>query len=121
MDPDDPDITLPWLKLEIAEWYAETLGFDAELKGIYVDLVIYQWVKGPLPVHDMNAMERIQPAVVRRWNELAGLFPDGERPHIAALKRRQKALHLSRVRGGKKRAAQAAKERSQTDNGESDG
>jgi uncharacterized protein YdaU (DUF1376 family) len=120
LDGDDPDITLPWIKLEIARWQIETLGLDAEMKGIFMDLMMYQWVKGPLPADDMKAMERIQPACVKRWQETQDLLTNGEFPWLKQLAKSQKAVHLSRGRGGKMRAAQAAQERKQTDNGERD-
>jgi uncharacterized protein YdaU (DUF1376 family) len=108
---DTPSIPLPWIKLDVALWYADTLGFDDELVGIYTNLIIFQWVKGRLPIDNMDQLSRISPAAARRWNELAFMFPDGQRPWLESVRVTQTRLFTARSKGGKARAAQAAIER----------
>ena len=109
---EDPPLTpLSWIRLDVGVWYAETLGFDDEMKGIYMSLLVYQWVKGRVPHDNMDQLSRVSQGAVRRWNELAYMFPDGRLPWLEVLRTKQTALHLARSKGGKARAAQAAAER----------
>jgi hypothetical protein len=94
-------------------------GFDDELVGAYHRLMSYQWVKGYVPVDNLEHLARISPTAAKRWDELSYLFPDGKLEWLEDQRLEAERLLTARQRGGRTRAAQVAAER--LANGEEDG
>jgi uncharacterized protein YdaU (DUF1376 family) len=94
-------------------------GFDDALVGAYHRLMSYQWVKGDVPIDNLEHLARISRTAAERWDELSYLFPDGRLEWLEEQRTEAERLFIARSRGGKTRAAQVAAERRA--NGEEDG
>ena len=99
---------LQWMKLNVPDFLAETMGWDDALVGAYIRLILYQWVHGSVPPPDK--LHLISPTAAARWDELAHKFPRDENKAEWVEHQRSEAIEIyeARSRGGRTRAAQVA-------------
>lgn len=66
-----------YLPLMMGDWIRGTRGMKAEVKGVYIDLLIHQFDNGYIP-SDMDELSLIQPEVGKVWVMLRDKFEEIE-------------------------------------------
>src|SRR5690606_15320181 len=63
-----------YMPLIIGDWLKGTRGMKANVKGVYVGLLLHQWDHGFIP-DDMEELTLIEPEVGSVWVSLSDKFP----------------------------------------------
>lgn len=58
----------------MGDWIKGTQVMSAQMKGVYIGLLIYQYDNGHIP-EDVEELVRIEPEVVKVWDKLKAKFP----------------------------------------------
>lgn len=61
--------TKPYMPLMMGDWLQGTRGMKAEVKGVYLSLLIYQYDNGFIP-DDMEELKLIEPEIEKCWEKL---------------------------------------------------
>jgi uncharacterized protein YdaU (DUF1376 family) len=64
-----------YMPLMIGDWLKGTRGMKAEVRGVYINLLLYQWDNGHLP-SDWEELCLIDPELPKVWDKLKGKFPE---------------------------------------------
>lgn len=62
-----------YMPLVIGDWLKGTRGMRAEVRGVYINLLLFQWDNGYIP-SDMDELFLIDPEVGKVWDKLKGKF-----------------------------------------------
>lgn len=65
------------MPLMVGDWLKGTSGMKAEMKGVYINLLLHQWDHGFLP-SDLEELALITPEVGKVWDKLKEKFPESE-------------------------------------------
>lgn len=108
----------PWMPFYVADWLTGTVLLSPAEKGVYIDLMAYQWDNGAVPGDDLRALARIARCdlaeIQQAWPAVSVKFTRGE----DGLWRNQRVedersvgqrLGERNQRGGQARAAQAGR------------
>lgn len=63
-----------YMPLMVGDWLKGTSGMKAEVKGVYINLLLHQWDHGHIP-EDMDELILIAPEVSKVWEKLRVKFP----------------------------------------------
>lgn len=66
-----------YMPLMIGDWLKGTRGMKAEVKGVYISLLLYQWDNGYVP-SDWEELCLIDPELPKVWDKLKSKFPEIE-------------------------------------------
>lgn len=66
-----------YMPLMIGDWLKGTLGMKAEVRGVYINLLLYQWDNGFIP-SDMEELCLIDPELPKVWDKLKHKFSESE-------------------------------------------
>lgn len=66
-----------YMPLMIGDWLKGTRGMKAEVRGVYINLLLYQWDNGYLP-SDFEELCLIDPELPKVWDKLKSKFPEIE-------------------------------------------
>lgn len=64
-----------YMPLMIGDWLKGTRGMKAEVKGVYISLLLYQWDNGYVP-SDWEELCLIDPELPKVWDKLKSKFPE---------------------------------------------
>lgn len=67
----------PYMPLMMGDWIRGTRGMKAEVKGVYIGLLIHQYDQGFLPT-DYDELCLIEPELPKVWDKLKEKFPEVE-------------------------------------------
>jgi uncharacterized protein YdaU (DUF1376 family) len=91
-----------YMPLMIGDWVKGTRGMRAEVKGVYIDLLLYQWDNGFIP-SDMDELTLINPEVVKVWDKLKSKFVDDGAGRLRNIKNDEvKAFWSKQAKNGSK-------------------
>lgn len=62
-----------YMPLMIGDWLKGTRGMKAEVRGVYINLLLYQWDNGYIPA-DMEELLLIDPELPKVWDKLKAKF-----------------------------------------------
>lgn len=62
-----------YMPLMIGDWLKGTRGMRAEVRGVYINLLLFQWDNGYIP-SDMDELFLIDPEVGKVWDKLKDKF-----------------------------------------------
>jgi uncharacterized protein YdaU (DUF1376 family) len=62
-----------YMPLMIGDWLKGTRGMKAEIRGVYINLLLFQWDNGFIP-SDMDELFLIDPEVGKVWDKLKEKF-----------------------------------------------
>lgn len=65
----------PYMPLMMGDWIKGTRGMRADVKGVYIGLLIHQYDQGYLP-NDIEELALIEPEVVKVWVKLKDKFEE---------------------------------------------
>jgi uncharacterized protein YdaU (DUF1376 family) len=109
----------PWFPLYVADWLVGTWTLTAAERGIYIDLLAFQWDRGSVPGDDMVALGQAArcsgEAIAAAWPVLREKFTRGEdgqwrNERLEAERLAGRRLVERNQRGGQARAAVAARD-----------
>lgn len=63
-----------YMPLMVGDWLKGTSGMRAEVKGVYINLLLHQWDHGHIP-EDIDELVLIAPEVAKVWDKLKAKFP----------------------------------------------
>lgn len=63
----------PYMPLMMGDWIRGTRGMKAEVRGVYISLLIHQYDNGFLP-NDLEELRLIDPEIDKVWDKLSGKF-----------------------------------------------
>lgn len=63
-----------YMPLMIGDWLKGTRGMRAEVRGVYINLLLFQWDNGYIP-DNMDELFLIDPEVGKVWDKLKDKFP----------------------------------------------
>jgi len=63
----------PYMPLMMGDWIRGTRGMKAEVKGVYVGLLIHQYDNGFIPA-DLDELRLIEPEIDKVWDKLKDKF-----------------------------------------------
>lgn len=66
-----------YMPLMIGDWLKGTRGMKAEIRGVYLNLLLYQWDNGFIP-SDMEELCLIDPELPKVWDKLKAKFIEVE-------------------------------------------
>lgn len=66
-----------YMPLMIGDWLKGTSGMKAEVRGVYINLLLHQWDHGFIP-EDIEEISLIAPEVGKVWDKLKVKFPKVE-------------------------------------------
>lgn len=66
-----------YMPLMIGDWLKGTRGMKAEVRGVYINLLLYQWDNGFIP-SDMEELCLIDPELPKVWDKLKSKFVEVE-------------------------------------------
>lgn len=74
-----------YMPLMIGDWLKGTRGMKAEVRGVYINLLLYQWDNGYIP-SDMETLSLIDPEVGKVWVFIKDKFQEFEPGKLRNLK-----------------------------------
>lgn len=66
-----------YMPLMVGDWLKGTRGMKAEVRGVYISLLLYQWDNGYIP-SDWEELCLIDPELPKVWDKLKSKFPEIE-------------------------------------------
>lgn len=66
-----------YMPLMVGDWLKGTSGMKAEVKGVYINLLLHQWDHGFIPA-DIEELSLISPEINKVWDKLKVKFPESE-------------------------------------------
>lgn len=66
-----------YMPVMIGDWLKGTRGMKADVRGVYMGLLLHQWCKGHIP-SDVSELEEIEREVVKVWDKIKHKFVEIE-------------------------------------------
>lgn len=91
-----------YMPLMIGDWLKGTRGMKAQVRGVYINLLLYQWDNGFIPA-DMETLSLIDPEVGSVWVAIKNKFEEFEPGKLRNLKNDEvKAFWSKQRKNGEK-------------------
>lgn len=91
-----------YMPLMIGDWLKGTRGMKAEVRGVYINLLLFQWDNGYIP-SDMEELCLIDPELPKVWDKLKDKFSEAAPGKLKNLKNDEvKAFWAKQRKNGKK-------------------
>jgi uncharacterized protein YdaU (DUF1376 family) len=108
----------PWMPFYVSDWATGTTLLSLAEKGVYIDLVAYQWDTGAVPGDDLRALARIARCdlaeIEQAWPAVSAKFTRGadglwRNARVEAERAVSQGVMDSKRRGGQQRASSATR------------
>lgn len=91
-----------YMPLMIGDWLKGTRGMKAEVRGVYINLLLFQWDNGFIP-SDMDELCLIDPELPKVWDKLKDKFSEAGKGKLKNLKNDEvKAFWAKQRKNGQK-------------------
>lgn len=98
-----------YMPLMIGDWLKGTSGMRAEVKGVYINLLLHQWDNGFIP-EDIEELSLIAPEIRKVWDTLKVKFPKTEKGKLQNSKLEEVRDFWKKQRGNGKKGGRPKKD-----------